>query len=1171
MGHHKKFWLWILIPVVVLGIFLFWTIHYLLDPDLYRNAIQKTLSSQLGREVTFGKATIGFWGGIGIAFEDFRIRDRSQSYDLLRSQRLILTAKTLPLLKREVKWKRVTLEKPVGRLSRDRSGRFNVFDIPFTGGELKSSQSLRLETEQKVIEALSTLFGGTVSIRSGEFSFSDEFFGGDPLLTRIHALDLRLSKISFGKPFPFRISGKILHSKQEGKFSISGTIQGIPEDMDLSKGRVKAEVELKHIDIFHFWPYLKPLVPMNKIAGLLDLKGKYQGDFSGPFDASAKIQFKEVIYDHPKVFAYLFAPKWVNLDLQAKYNRQTLEVPMVSIELPEIKVRGKGRIYGIGTKEMGMDAEASSSVFDLADGRRFIPFRIITPSVSDPLFRAEGNGPVQILSVKLSGKMPEINHCDQLHNAHVLSVEMKVNNGRLKLPWNLPALEELKGHLLFKQGHLHLKEVQAKVFHSSIERANGIFHELLQIPMLEIQGQGQFQVADLFSLLKTDILSEDPEVIKAFEPVTSLSGKATYHLTVKGKLKSPLRFQHQGDYLLSKIHLTHSQVPFQVFIGEGRVDLSNETIQWSGTKVDFGNSSLLMAGSSKRGGASEVTAKGRVDLKNVLALYQSPLFSKETPWKTEDIKSLSGAGQISFKGRKAAPLQPLFYELDFIPKEASLLLKEVSHPLLFRDGSLSVSNLGATFSKLKIQSLNSFLVLDGTVKRGELNLSTSGLIDLKNIPALLRLSSFPDSIRTELNEVQDPAGEAELRLKWSGKMEQGINVIKDGEILLRGVSLRHGKIPVPLSQIEGRILFSPQQMRWDRVKGRIGDSLLSLSLASSRSTEGAGESGSGTVRRLSLHLASPQLDLTPLFLEREDKTPASFETIRQWLSLWAIEGKVEVEKGRYRNLNFKNLKFEMKTVNGTLIFAPFEFKANGGDLWGEAWLQPTEKGIRFEMKPRLSHMEAEPILRTLLKKEEEEKMFVTGRVYIDQVQLRGEGENFQKAKESLQGGFRLELENGVIERESILARIFSILNVSQLFKGRFPDLKTKGLPYQRITATFQVKDGIASTEDFLVDSDAMRITAVGKIDLGKNWIDSKVGVHPLGTVDTILSNIPIAGYILTGKDKAFLSYVYEVKGDLGDPRIEAIPFKTVSEGLVGIFKRLLETPLKPFQKSGGDS
>ena len=91
---------------------------------------------------------------------------------------------------------------------------------------------------------------------------------------------------------------------------------------------------------------------------------------------------------------------------------------------------------------------------------------------------------------------------------------------------------------------------------------------------------------------------------------------------------------------------------------------------------------------------------------------------------------------------------------------------------------------------------------------------------------------------------------------------------------------------------------------------------------------------------------------------------------------------------------------------------------------------------------------------------------------------------------------------------------------------------------------------------------------MGKVDLGKNLIDARVGIHPLGTVDAVLSNVPIAGYILTGEQKAFLSYVYQVKGNLDDPLIEAIPIKALGEGVLGIIRRTLETPLRPFKASG---
>jgi hypothetical protein len=274
---------------------------------------------------------------------------------------------------------------------------------------------------------------------------------------------------------------------------------------------------------------------------------------------------------------------------------------------------------------------------------------------------------------------------------------------------------------------------------------------------------------------------------------------------------------------------------------------------------------------------------------------------------------------------------------------------------------------------------------------------------------------------------------------------------------------------------------------------------------------------------------------------------------------------VQVDRGKYRSLHYQDLKGEMKTSDGTLFIRPFQFKSDGGDFWGEGWIKPAEKGISIEIKPRFSNMEAKAFIRTLFQKGEEDRVIVTGRIHVDKAELKGEGENFQKMKESLSGGLRFEVQNGVIERFNILSKIFSILNVSQLFKGRLPDLATKGLPYHQILGNFHVKDGVATTDDFLVDSDAMRITLLGKIDLGKNLIDVRIGVHPLVTIDTILSSVPIAGYILTGEDKGFISYFYQVRGNLDDPKIEAVPFKIVEESTWGIIKRLLGTPLRPFQ------
>jgi uncharacterized protein YhdP len=1173
MRHRKKwFFLWILVPVLIVGVLGYLFFHYFLDPAFYKKILEESLTQAFKKEVHIGKARISLWEGAGFVFEDFHVKDPSLAADLLSSKRLILNVKLLPLLKGEVKWKRIVLDQPVLRLHRDRNGQFNLLGDPLSAEKLKTSQ-------QKVIQILSTLFEGSVTLRNGEMTFSDEGMGPTPLITQIKAFHLMFSEVSYQKSFPFRLSGDVVHSGKVGRIKMSGTIRNISEDMDLSKGKVNAKMEMKGIQTSHFWPYLKSFLPMETLSGDIDVAAQYEGGFQGAFKASAKVKFKDLIFDYPKVFAYVMKPNWMKVDLMVEYDQKDLQIPLLSVELPELWVKAKGKIYDIGSEKMGLDAEAHSGSFDLSEGKKFIPFRIITRDVSEPLFRSEGNGPVQILSVRLSGQMvPEIEHCDQPQHARILSIEMKTDGVRLKLPWDLPPLENLKGSLSYKDGHLNFKQRDGKVFHSSIDQAHGTFYQLLQIPTLQASLEGRIDLRDLSSIVKIEGLGDLSNILS---PIHIDSGWADYRLFTKVVLKPPLRFQHQGSYHLWKAQFTHRQIPFPIFIREGEMELSNDALQWSRARVDIGNSSLLMNGSWKeKEGVNpfEMTIKGRADLKNLLRLVNSPLFSKEVHSKIEWIEDLSGTAELSFKGKGQPSLQLSSYEVEMIPRGVSLRSKGASSPLILKEGTFSFSQSGVHFSKFMIYSSLSSLTLDGEIKEGgHLNLSTRGLIDWKDLFPLLQSPLSSDQIRSQLKEIQGISGITEGHLKWVGRGEEVMTLLKEGEIQLKGFSLQHRKFPVPFSNMEGSLFFSPEQVRMVGVKGMLGDSPISFSGTFSRSTPsqivgtGTGEGSRTQAKVFTFQFSSPLLDFDSLLSKGEERSPLSFEKLRDWLSAWSLDGKVEIGKGKLRGFSFEDLKVDMKTRDAKLIFGLFQFRGLEGDLWGGGWIGPTEKGIRFEISPRLSNMEAKAFLRALLQKDKEDRVDITGRVFIDRVELQGEGENFQKVLESLNGKLRLEVENGMIERWRTLSRIFSLLNVSQLFWGRLPDLKTKGLPYRQIMADILFKDGVASTEDFVVESDAIRITLLGKIDFGKNQIDATIGVHPLVTLDVVLSNLPIAGYIITGKDKAFLSYVYEVKGDLDDPKIEAVPLKGLGENFWGIIRRLLETPGRPFQKAPSNS
>jgi uncharacterized protein YhdP len=1156
--RKKRTFLWILIPVLVVfgsGILF---VQYFFDPAFHRKFIQDSLTQALGREVSIGEAKISLWEGVGITFEEVRIKDRTRTFDILRSKRLFFKAKLLPLLKKEVQWKRIILEEPILHLLRDAKGQFNFEDGPLTAeGRRDSFPSL--------IQTLSTLFGGSFTLKEGRLLFTDQGLGGGDLKTEIRSFNLDISKVSYRDPFPFRLSGKIGDLKGEGLFSISGTLRNIPEDLDLSKGTMEGKIEIRGIHTSTLWPYLKQWLPMKDLSGTLDLHGEYQGDFAGVFKAKVKMGLKEVVFDWPQVFSYVHTPKWLNLSLEVDFGRTEIKVPLVSIELPEIKVNAKGRVYGIGTKEMGMEAEARSDLFDLADGKRLIPYRIITPDVSSDLFRAEGNGPIQILSVKLSGKIPEIDHCDELKNAHVLSVELKLNGVRIKLPWNLPAFDGLKGNLIFKNGNLNLKKVEGRVFHSTLENVHGVFSELLQAPVLQAESEGRLDLMDLHPLAKTDLFPQDfSEVLSS---VQVRSGRANYRLSVKGAIKPPYRFQHQGSYLLFNARFNHGQVPFPVQIEEGRIDLSSVDLKCSETKVEFGQSSLVLNGSWRHGGKAsplEATVRGKIDLKNLFSLSQTPLFPEEIRSKAREVESLSGMGQLTLKLRGRSSPSRFTYEGELIPREASLRQKGMPFPLVFREGTLSFSQNGISFSKVRVHFLNSFLLLDGDLGDGKVSLSTRGSFDLKNLPTLLQLSLFPEAVRSQVGDFHDLKGEAEVSMRWQGGTEDWIKALREGQMRLKGVYFSHREIPLPLSQVEGSILLSPEQFQFQTLRGRVGETHVTVSGSiprASNSSQGLPEAR----RQLSFQITSPLLDVDLFLPEKTGDTPMSFEGFREWLKRWQVDGRVEANQFKYQGLFYQDLKIEMKTIDEKLRVYPFQFKGIGGDFWCEGWFQPAEKGVRFDIMPRVSGMDAKAFTRIFSSKAREGKVLYSGKVHIDKVQLSGEGENFQKWMETLNGELRFEVENGAIERGNVFAKIFSMLNVTQYFKGRLPDLKTKGLPFYRVISHFQIKDGVVSTEDFLVDSESMKITGIWKIDLGRNQIEGKIGVHPLVTIDTVLSKIPVAGYILTGKNKAFLSFVYEIKGDLDDPKIEAIPVQSIPGGIFGIIKRLLETPLRPFQ------
>jgi uncharacterized protein YhdP len=174
--------------------------------------------------------------------------------------------------------------------------------------------------------------------------------------------------------------------------------------------------------------------------------------------------------------------------------------------------------------------------------------------------------------------------------------------------------------------------------------------------------------------------------------------------------------------------------------------------------------------------------------------------------------------------------------------------------------------------------------------------------------------------------------------------------------------------------------------------------------------------------------------------------------------------------------------------------------------------------------------------------------------------LQGQvGENFLA---SSSGGVDFQVRDGVLRRFRFISKVFSILNVSQILSFRLPDMAEEGMPYRLLNATFVLKEGVLSTENLFIDSNAMNLSLVGDIDLKQERLDLLLGVKPLRTVDRIVTSIPLAGWLLTGEEQALITAHFQIRGSSDDPEVMPVPITSLSDKVVGIFSRVLGLPGK---------
>lgn len=269
-----------------------------------------------------------------------------------------------------------------------------------------------------------------------------------------------------------------------------------------------------------------------------------------------------------------------------------------------------------------------------------------------------------------------------------------------------------------------------------------------------------------------------------------------------------------------------------------------------------------------------------------------------------------------------------------------------------------------------------------------------------------------------------------------------------------------------------------------------------------------------------------------------------------------IHIKAHVGQGVISGFKFQQARGTIHYKTGQLRVEPLHFQADKGTGTGAVYVTRylnTTNGSQLKLEGQLFNINADKGYQQLLR----QVGLVTGTLNGN---FTIQGPIGSKFLEGSHGNFHLAIKHGVLRQFKTLSKAFSILNVAQLFSLKLPDMDKEGMPFRKLTGDITLDRGVLHSENLVINSPAMGVSVIGDHNLINHNVDLIMGIKPLGTVDTIVKHIPVAGWILAGEEQAVITTHFKVSGPSSDPTVEMLPLSSISTKIFNIFKRTLKLP-----------
>jgi len=720
--------------------------------------------------------------------------------------------------------------------------------------------------------------------------------------------------------------------------------------------------------------------------------------------------------------------------------------------------------------------------------------------------------------------------------------------------------KEVSGKLVIENGALLLSGIKGRFEQSTVRDAALKVKNLFNGPVqYDVSVSGLFDIQDLLRQREVDLIPA--EVRKKLQRLEFASGVLDGHIKVlyeSGRDRGQLV---KGEFHVNDCVVVQKDLFFPLELRDGKIELDDKgRIQFQGTG-SWGNSTFKAKGSLDKSldkGRAFFVAKADINeimghfglSQKTFPMFRGPANCRLTLTRSHDLWSWQGEIDLeglhmetgSFSIDPPGKRDKIIFDLDYHAQKGveirnvtgflgdSVFKVSGAYSLKESDpytgqvstSGLSIGDLGFRF-KGSDNTVKGTLVVQARARGflgGRSRISVFGEMEGRNL-------SFA------LGGLPSPITDCHFKMKSTGK-----------EISIPFLRMRVGRSPL---RIQGRLLG------WSGLKGRLTVNAGFLDL--SDFIGGVQQKHSGS-QNGTFHKKAP--------FSKEEKT-----------------GNVNKNQGHGRFIERSVVKVKLKGLKGIwreLQYGPFQAECafRSGNFHIKRSRFQMEHGI-LRVKGHMKNGERpEKLISTFVKIRKQPVKEILSSLGIGDEYLEGyltmEGKLAMKGGEwnellgSLTGNVDLLLEKGKIKKSTVILKVLDFLSLQKIFLRKPPDLSNEGFYYESIKVPVVCNKGVLQIENLVMKSPVFNAVARGKVDLAKEWLDIDLGTQPLGTIDFLVSNIPVLGYILTGEEKSILVYAFKVTGALSNPKVRHVPIKNLGGNTIGVFKRLFFTPRRLLKK-----